>query len=258
MVLTRHRADAEGVKDEDLMSLDDPPQASNTSSKAQETGPEELDDAAQYHPLFCLSNNVPQEYFEHLKSYTTEFTPWLEITTKDPYPESILAHTKADYYNRTGHLRRSPPPFLDWTPKALYDFHKELLRPLLTLNGRGQSFAHFTFLAVDSACHASPNKEDWEIIVCSDGADFHESLATGPRLKIFRQEIPRVMESLAAIETLVSAPSEVGRRCKTQLNVQPPAIFMGGPVAMREYKWNAIAGLPEPEGLDGLVEVLEG
>ena len=124
------------------------------------------------------------------------------------------------------------------------------------MEGRRGQFAYFTFLVVDSRCVQSPNKDEWEIIVCSDGADYGESVETGPKLKVFRMRISEALENLAALEMLSSTPKEVGRRCAMVSSVQPPAALAGPPPVMMEYKWRAIAGLPEPEGED-LVEVVE-
>ncbi len=123
------------------------------------------------------------------------------------------------------------------------------------MEGRSSQFAYFTFLAVDSACVQSQNKDEWEIIVCSDGADYGETPATGPRLKVFRMRISEAMESLAALEMLVSTPTEVGTRSETRMSVMPPPIFAGPPDVAREFKWRAIYGLPEPEG-EGTVEIV--
>ena len=178
----------------------------------------------------------------------------MEITTSDPYSESILAQSKAAM-NSTPRAHPPRAPFLDWNLPALYEFHKTLLRPLLTLEGRGSHFAYFPFLAVDAACVHSPNPNDWEIIVCSDAPDFGENPETGPRLKVFRVPVAEAMDSaLCRIETLTATPTEVGKRSALSLRVQPPP--MGPPPAAREYKWNVLAGLPEPEG-EGVVEVLE-
>ena len=124
------------------------------------------------------------------------------------------------------------------------------------MEGRCSQFAYFTFLAVDSTCVQSPNKDEWEIIVCSDGADYGESVETGPKLKVFRMRIPEALESICALEMLSSTPKEIGRRCAMVASIMPPAALAGPPSAMRKYKWEAIAGLPEPEG-EGLVEVVE-
>lgn len=170
-----------------------------------------------------------------------------------------MSQSKADYMHGTPHAHRTPAPFLDWTPLALYDFHKMLLRPIMSNHGRSKQFAFFTFLAVDAACIEGKPKDKWEIIVSSDGPDYNESPATGPKLKVWRQNVASLMESLAAIEMAVSAPSEVGRWCPMQANVQPPAIVSGPPPAMRIYKWRALAGLSPPEGGEGeaIIEVFD-
>lgn len=92
--------------------------------------------------------------------------------------------------------------------------------------------------------------------MCSDAADYSESLATGPKLKVFRMQIAKAMESLAALEMLTSTPMEVGKECLTVASVMPPPIFAGPPPVAREYKWRTIDGLPLPEG-DGVVEVID-
>ena len=102
----------------------------------------------------------------------------------------------------------------------------------------------------------SANKEDWEIIVCSTGADFGESPATGPRPKVFRMPISEAMIELAVLETLTSTPKEVGLRVPMQASVMPPPALAGPPSAMLQFKWNALAGLPDPVG-KGEVEVFE-
>lgn len=122
--------------------------------------------------------------------------------------------------------------------------------------GRSSTFAYFTFLAVDAACFQSRIQDEWEIIVCSDAPDYHESIATGPRLKVFQKNIPRAMESLSAIEMMCSTPIEIAKNCAMVSSVMPPPTMMGPPAVGREFKWRAIAGLPEPEG-EGFVEVVE-
>ncbi|KAL6713420.1 hypothetical protein ACLMJK_008885 [Lecanora helva] len=210
----------------------------------------QFEEGSDYHPVFCLCNDVPEEYFEILLAQRD--SQWIEIITNDPYSESILARSKADLVNP----RRSPSPFLNWGFGALYNFHKELLRPCEKHNGRSLYFAYFTFFAIDAACFQSPNKDDWEIIVCSDAADYNESPATGPKLKVFRMKIGEAMEGTMTIETLTSTPKEIGRRCPVHTSVMPPPMIAGPPPVAREVKWRALAGMPEPEGED-IVEVID-
>ena len=60
-VTTRMQADADGVTDEDMVSLDNPPRPEDAPGGAKETGLAEIDESEIYHPLFCLSNNIPEE-----------------------------------------------------------------------------------------------------------------------------------------------------------------------------------------------------
>ena len=53
-VTTRNQADAEGITDEDMASLDAPGEASASAAARFEEGED-------YHPLFCLSDDVPEE-----------------------------------------------------------------------------------------------------------------------------------------------------------------------------------------------------
>lgn len=60
-VTTRIQADAEGLKDEDMVDLEHPPNLEDVSGEAHKAGSVEFDEANYYHPLFVLSNDVPDE-----------------------------------------------------------------------------------------------------------------------------------------------------------------------------------------------------
>ena len=90
----------------------------------------------------------------------------------------------------------------------------------------------------------------------SDAPDFNESVVTGPKLKVFRAKISEVMGSLAALEMMTRTPLEEGRKCPMGMALSPPAYLAGPPRVGREYKWRAIAGLPEPEG-PGVVQIFD-
>lgn len=60
-VTTRIQADAEGLKDEDMVDLEHPPNPEDVSGEANHAGPVEFDEADYYHPPFVLSNDIPDE-----------------------------------------------------------------------------------------------------------------------------------------------------------------------------------------------------
>ena len=60
-VTTRIQADAEGITDEDMVSLENPPQEVEAAGGPGDAEPAQFDEKEAYHPLFCISDNLPEE-----------------------------------------------------------------------------------------------------------------------------------------------------------------------------------------------------
>lgn len=60
-VTTRNQVDAQGVTDEDMISPENRPEPDDTAEEAKGQGSTDLDETVSYHPVFCLSNNIPEE-----------------------------------------------------------------------------------------------------------------------------------------------------------------------------------------------------
>ena len=60
-VTTRDQADAQGITDEDMVSLENPPQEVQANGDSRAAQAAVFDEKAEYHPLFCISDNIPEE-----------------------------------------------------------------------------------------------------------------------------------------------------------------------------------------------------
>ncbi len=60
-VTTRIQAEAEGITDEDMVSLENPPQPETGAEDVQQTESHDVDETGSCHPVFYLSDDIPVE-----------------------------------------------------------------------------------------------------------------------------------------------------------------------------------------------------